>query len=85
MSEATLKSDANNAQNVFAKLSSLKREAYTNLDQALALDASQTSVTKNFTENVIDLYEKSMKSIERAMFFYQQHKKELSSIEGNLK
>jgi len=70
-----------NVQNLKDKLTSLKREAYSNLAQALDLDA-QTNDNKNDVENVIVLYEKSLMLIERGLIFYRQHENELSVLEG---
>jgi hypothetical protein len=70
-----------NVQNLQDKLTSLKREAYSNLAQALDLDA-QTNESKKDMENVIVLYEKSLMLIERGLVFFRQHENELSVLEG---
>jgi len=70
-----------NVQNLQDKLASLKREAYSNLAQALDLDA-QTNESKKDMENVIVLYEKSLMLIERGLVFFRQHENELSVLEG---
>jgi len=69
-----------NIQNMQDKFVSLKREAYSNLAQALDLDAKTNE--NNSKENVIILYEKSLRLIESGLSFYKQHEKELSVIEG---
>ena len=75
------------AQNLYDKLSDLKREAYSTLDQALALDQTQSTLNNansNYAnlDTLIVLYEKSVKLIENALEFFQKNKQDLSQLEG---
>ena len=56
---------------LFDKLNNLKREAYANLDQALALDAAKTNANKSDLANIISNYDRSLVIVERALDFYQ--------------
>lgn len=66
------------------KLSSLKREAYAHLDQALTFD-SGTSAASSSSETKLDtaiiMYERSLRYVDDAMGFYESHRGELSRHE----
>jgi hypothetical protein len=72
--------EKNVSQNLFDKFSNLKREAYSNLEQALSLDAL-ANTNNGYFDDIIVMYENSLTIIERALRFFQQNKKDLATVE----
>lgn len=71
-------------QALLDKLSSLKREAYAHLDQALTFDSgtsSSSSSSETKLDTAIIMYERSVRYVDDAMAFYESHRGELSGHE----
>lgn len=78
MAEQTKKGQTtNNAQAMLDKLSSLKREAYSYLDQALTFD-SNTSSTDTKIDTAIIMYERCLKFISDALGYYETNRAEFA-------
>lgn len=67
------------AQTLLDRFSSLKREAYSHLDQALTFDSSTTTPSETKLDTAIIMYERCLNYIEEALRFYQTNRGELSN------
>jgi hypothetical protein len=68
-------------QNIYDKLVSLKKEAFSNLDQALNVDG--VANTNENIDSAIILYEKCLVLIDNAIEYFNQNKSKLAQLEGN--
>lgn len=62
------------SQSLVDKLYSLKKEAFSHLDQALSFDTNESSASAQKIDQSILLYEKSLNYIDRALAFYTDNK-----------
>ena len=71
-----------NAQTLFDTLTSLKREAFSMLDQALSIDAS---VKNSVYESAVIIYRKGLTLLDNAIDYYKTNKDQLSSMNDAVK
>ena len=70
-----------NMNSLYDSLTSLKREVYSYLDQALTLDKQfSESQDKSKKLDVIIMYQKSLEFVEKALNFYNANKEQLSKM-----
>ena len=79
MEQTTTKTTSSAAQTLLDRFSSLKREAYSHLDQALTFDSSTTTPSETKLDTAIIMYERCLNYIEEALRFYQANRGELSN------
>ncbi|CAF0899388.1 unnamed protein product [Brachionus calyciflorus] len=72
-----------NQQALVDKLANLKKEAFSNLDQALTMDSNESSSNpqRNHVDQIIIMYEKCLNLIDQAVEFYEQNKSNLKHNE----
>ena len=84
MAELSIKANqqiSSSTQSLLDKLSSLKREAYSHLDQALTFDSSTPGAPKSSEtkcDTAIIMYERCLRYIDDTLAFYQTNRAEFS-------